>query len=65
MIDVAGNPYDEHYWDQVEEFYEKYDHPLWREYKNNPLGGHGGIDSLALRAFLDAVRNGTRWTTEY
>lgn len=59
LIDVAGNPYDEHYWDQVEDFYEKYDHPLWREYKNNPLGGHGGIDSLALRAFLDAVRNGT------
>jgi predicted dehydrogenase len=59
ILDVAGNPYDVHYWDKVEDYYEEYDHPIWKEYKNNILGGHDGIDSLALRAFLDAVRNGT------
>ena len=59
VLDVAGNPYTEHYWDNVEDYYEKYDHPIWKEYKNHLLGGHGGIDSLALQAFLDAVRNGT------
>lgn len=59
IIDVAGNPYDWHYWDKVEDYYEEYDHPIWQEYKDNILGGHDGIDSLALRAFLDAVRNGT------
>lgn len=59
VLDVAGNPYTEHYWDNVEDYYEKYDHPIWKEYKNHLLGGHGGIDSLALQAFLDAVRDGT------
>lgn len=59
VLDVAGNPYDVHYWDKVEDYYEEYDHPIWKEYKNNILGGHDGIDSLALRAFLDSVRNGT------
>ncbi|MBQ3048874.1 MAG: Gfo/Idh/MocA family oxidoreductase [Oscillospiraceae bacterium] len=56
-IDPAGNPYDVHYWTPVEELYEEYDHPIWRKYKDNLLGGHGGLDSLVIRAFLDAVRN--------
>ena len=59
LYDVAGNPYEEHYWDKVEDYYDEYDHPIWREYKNNAFGGHGGIDSLAIQAFLDAVRNKT------
>ncbi len=59
LIDPAGNPYSMHRWDAVESFYEKYDHPLWREYKDNTVGGHGGLDCLAIMAFLDAVRNRT------
>ena len=58
-IDVAGNPYSSHLWDPVDKFYEEYDHPIWKEFRNNPTGGHGGMDTLALRAFLDAVRNRT------
>lgn len=58
-IDVAGNPYYTHVWDPVEKFYEKYDHPIWQEFRNNPTGGHGGMDTLSLRAFLDAARNRT------
>ena len=57
LIDPAGNPYEEFYWEKVEDYYDRYDHPIWREYKNNPIGGHGGVDCLAIRAFLDAVRN--------
>lgn len=53
-IDVAGNPYLTHSFNQVSDFYERYDHPIWRDY--DPVGGHGGMDALALRAFLDAVR---------
>lgn len=54
LLDAAGNPYIEHHWESVEDYYEKYDHPIWR---NNPvIGGHGGMDSLALKAFFDAVR---------
>lgn len=56
-LDVAGNPYGVHEWNKVEEFYEKYDHPIWKEYRNNPIGGHGGMDCLALQSFFDAVRN--------
>ena len=55
-LDVAGNPYTTHKWDPVDSFYEKYDHPIWREFRENVVGGHGGMDALALRAFLDAVR---------
>ena len=57
LIDPAGNPYEEYYWEKVEDYYDRYDHPIWREYKKNPIGGHGGVDCLAIRAFLDAVRN--------
>ena len=58
-IDVAGNPYYSHIWDPVEKFYEEYDHPIWQEFRDNPSGGHGGMDTLALQAFLNAVRNRT------
>ncbi|MGN1073947.1 MAG: Gfo/Idh/MocA family protein [Eubacteriales bacterium] len=57
-LDPAGNPYDVHYWDKVEDYYEKYDHPIWQAYRDHPIGGHDGIDSLAIQAFLDAVRAG-------
>ena len=55
-LDVAGNPYTTHEWDPVESFYEKYDHPIWQEFQKNVIGGHGGMDALAISAFLDAVR---------
>lgn len=57
VIDVAGNPYQTHYWDKVEDYYDEYDHPIWKEYKDNQFGGHNGIDALAILAFIDAVRN--------
>jgi len=47
--------------ENIEEFYEKYDHPIWKEYTNNGIsGGHGGMDHLVLRAFFESVKNGTR-----
>ncbi len=56
IIDVAGNPYLEYEWDPVESFYEKYDHPIWQDYRDHIFGGHGGMDALTIRAFLDSVR---------
>ena len=56
IIDVAGNPYLEYEWDPVESFYEKYDHPIWQDYRDHIFGGHGGVDALTIRAFLDSVR---------
>ena len=58
-IDAAGNPYVVHEWDKTEDFYPKFDHPIWREYSQHPVGEHGGMDCLALRAFFDSVRNRT------
>lgn len=58
-IDVAGNPYLVHDWEPEEKFQEKYDHPIWKAFRNNPVGGHGGMDALSLSAFFDAVRNRT------
>lgn len=46
--------------DNEKEMYEKYDHPLHAEYvKNGVKVGHGGIDWLVCRAFLESVKNGT------
>lgn len=43
-----------------EEFFEKYDHPLHKEYvAAGPQGGHGGMDWLVCRAFVEAVKAGT------
>ncbi len=42
-----------------EEMYREYDHPLFREYvEGEMLGGHGGIDFLVCRAFVEAVKRG-------
>ena len=45
-------------WDNMESFYEKFDHPLYQNGKTY-RGGHGGIDWLVCRAFLESVKNGT------
>jgi hypothetical protein len=54
-IDIAGNPYFVHKWSSIDDFYEEYEHPTWRDFRNNPVGGHGGSDTLVLRAFLNAA----------
>ena len=41
------------------EFFEKYDHPLHAEYASQERGGHGGMDWLVVRAFVESVKNGT------
>ena len=43
-----------------EEAFAKYDHPLHEEYvRLGERGGHGGIDWLVCRAFVESVKNGT------
>ena len=56
LIDPAGNPYTQHHWSKVDEFYEEYDHPIWKKFRENQVGGHGGMDYLVLSAFVEAVR---------
>ena len=43
-----------------DEMFAKYDHPLHAEYERlGTKGGHGGMDWLVSRAFVEAVKNGT------
>ena len=38
-------------------YLEKYEHPLWKEYREFGLrGGHGGMDYLVLRAFVESIQ---------
>ena len=43
-----------------QEMFEKYDHPLHKRYKDEggPIGSHDGCDWLVLRAFIDSAKRG-------
>lgn len=47
-----------HKWASDEGWMKAYQHPLWKEYEEFGLrGGHGGMDYLVLRAFVESVQN--------
>jgi len=48
-----------HQWEKMEDYMEEYEHPLWKQFKKNMKGGHGGMDYLVMRGFIEAVRNKT------
>jgi len=51
----------QHEWDDIDKYWEKYEHPLWVKFRNDGVkGGHGGMDYLVLRAFLESVMAGTQ-----
>ena len=44
------------------EYLEKYEHPLWKEYRDFGLrGGHGGMDYLVIRAFIESIQKGVKF----
>ncbi|ADY52933.1 oxidoreductase domain protein [Pseudopedobacter saltans DSM 12145] len=46
-----------HTWDSTKEWFEKYDHPLWKKYVDLAQGaGHGGMDWFVFNAFVQAVK---------
>lgn len=48
-----------HEWEPDAKYMEEFEHPLWKEYKQFGLrGGHGGMDYLVLRAFVESVQKG-------
>ncbi len=62
-MDVAKSIYIDHQaksndeWDSVDEWFKKYDHPLWKKYENKAEGaGHGGMDWFVFNAFIEAVK---------
>ncbi len=47
-------------WEDIFKFRDTYGHLLWKKYREGELrGGHGGMDYLVLRGFLEAVRDNT------
>ncbi|MDF2835487.1 MAG: Alpha-N-acetylgalactosaminidase [Paenibacillus sp.] len=47
-------------WEPLESYMDKYEHPLWKEFRSSGVkGGHGGMDFLVLRAFFESVMKQT------
>lgn len=46
----------ENHFNNEQAWFEKYDHPLHREYLPLTRGGHGGVDWLVTRAFVESVK---------
>ncbi len=64
FLDGTHNPFAERWkeqWNNIEQYREQYDHPLWKDYlASGVIGGHDGIDWLVFGAFFDAVKKGTQ-----
>ncbi len=62
-MDVAKSVYVDHKskkddsWDPAQEWFDKYDHPLWKKYEKEATGaGHGGMDWFVFNGFIEAVK---------
>jgi hypothetical protein len=45
-------------WGNADSYFEKYDHPIWKQYLAEGVqGGHDGMDWLEFTAFFKAVRD--------
>ncbi len=48
---------EEHNWEAMDQYLEKYDHPLWQKYGEYAEGsGHGGMDFFVANAFVEMVK---------
>ena len=46
-----------HRWESDAAYMEEYKHPLWKEYEEfGQRGGHGGMDYLVLRAYVESLQ---------
>lgn len=47
-------------WEPEEKYLKRYEHPLWKKYREFGLrGGHGGMDYLVIRAYIESLQNKT------
>ncbi len=63
FLDQVHNRYDFNWkeqWGNACQYEEQYEHPLWREYKQNPRGGHDGMDWLVWRDFIESAAQGVQ-----
>jgi hypothetical protein len=46
-------------WDAAQQWYDKYDHPLWQRWSKDTEGaGHGGMDFFVLHGFVESIKRG-------
>ncbi|MFT4534623.1 MAG: hypothetical protein ACI9P5_001984 [Saprospiraceae bacterium] len=46
-----------HGWEDMDAWFDKYDHPLWKKYGDIATeAGHGGIDFFVLNSFVESVK---------
>jgi len=46
-----------HRWESLEDYYDKYEHPLWKKERERAAKyGHGGADYLKTHAFIECVK---------
>ena len=57
---TEGMPEGEAAFNNEMEWYKEHDHPLHAEYATQVRGGHGGMDWLVTRAFVESVKHGTQ-----
>lgn len=58
-IYIEGKSKNNDQWDGQKEWFDKYDHPLWKKYSNDAKGaGHGGMDFFVINGFIEAAKNG-------
>jgi hypothetical protein len=54
---LEGTSPQAHRWENAQEYYDKYDHPLWKRYEQRAIGaGHGGMDFFVVHAFVEAAK---------
>jgi len=59
-VNMDMDPWRPH-WGNEEEYFKKYNHPIWKEYTEEGISeGHGGMDYLVCRAFIESVKRGTK-----
>lgn len=47
-----------HRWENTKEWFEKYDHPLWKRFAADAENsGHGGMDFFVDNAFIECIKN--------
>ncbi len=48
-----------HSWEKVKDYYEKYDHPLWKAMQDKSEGaGHGGMDFIEDYRLVECIKEG-------
>lgn len=46
-----------HKWDKADDWFAKYDHPLWQRFAGAAAdAGHGGMDFFVIHAFVEALK---------